>query len=177
MRRVLLLRGINLGGRNRVAMAALRDLLADAGFADVRTYLQSGNVVLSSEASPEQLAYECQERIAERFGLNVDVVARTGDELAQVVRRNPLAKVAKEPKRYQVTFCVDEPDSELAERLGALSANGEQAVVIGREVYAWYPDGVGRSRLASELAGRNLGVVATARNWSTVMALLSMVDE
>jgi uncharacterized protein (DUF1697 family) len=85
--------------------------------------------------------------------------------------------VAKEPKRYQVTFCAAEPDPELAERLGALSADGEEAVVIGREVYAWHPDGVGRSRLAAELAGRRLGVVATARNWSTVVALLSMVDE
>jgi uncharacterized protein (DUF1697 family) len=177
MRQVLLLRGINLGGRNRVAMAALRDLLADAGFADVGTYLQSGNVVLESEASPEQLAHACQERIAERFGLNVDVVARTGGELAEVVRRNPLANVAKEPKRYQVSFCAAEPHSDLAERLGALAAPGEEVVVIGREVYAWHPDGVGRSRLAAELAGRRLGVVATARNWSTVVALLSMVDE
>src|SRR6478752_8373067 len=112
MRQVILLRGINLGARNRIAMPQLRELLSGAGFEDVRTHLQSGNVVLSSDLSPAQLAQRCQQLIGERFGLEIDVVVRTRDELAQVVRRNPLGDVVVEPKRYQVSFLEKELGDE-----------------------------------------------------------------
>src|SRR5919201_3050471 len=101
-RRIVLLRGINLGARNRISMPDLRELLGGAGFEDVRTYLQSGNVVLSSTASPKRVARECEALIADRLGLEIQVVVRTRNELAKVVKRNPLAKVAVNPKRYQV---------------------------------------------------------------------------
>src|SRR5712691_10363854 len=141
MRQVVLLRGINLGAHNRVAMPQLRELLSGAGFEDVRTYLQSGNVVLGSEASPEQLARRCERLISERFGLEIDVVVRTRDELAQVVRRNPLGEVAREPKRYQVSFCATEPDREIVSKLAARAVEPERFVAIGRELYAWHPAG------------------------------------
>src|SRR4051812_29217107 len=96
---VVLLRGINLGSRNRVAMAELRDMLTDAGFGDVRTYLQSGNVVLASDASPEEIRTDVERLIADRFGLEIAVVVRTRDELAEIVERNPLRDVATDPKR------------------------------------------------------------------------------
>jgi uncharacterized protein (DUF1697 family) len=89
VRQIVLLRGINIGPRNRISMAALRELFTSAGFDDVRTYLQSGNAVLSSDADSERLAQECERRIMQAFGLNVDVIVRTRDELAGVVRRNP----------------------------------------------------------------------------------------
>src|SRR5262249_10826126 len=108
VRQIVLLRGINIGPRNRIAMPALSELFTTAGFDDVRTYLQSGNVVLSSDAESERLAQECERRIAQAFGLNVDVIVRTRDELAGVVRRNPLEEVAVNPKRYQVTFLQSE---------------------------------------------------------------------
>src|SRR5215471_15974037 len=98
VRQIVLLRGINIGPRNRIPMPALRELFTSAGFNDVRTYLQSGNVVLSSDADSERLAQECERRIAQAFGLNVDVIVRTRDELAGVVRRNPLEEVAVNPK-------------------------------------------------------------------------------
>ena len=176
-RQIILLRGINLGARNRIAMPELRELLASAGFDDVRTYLQSGNVVLWTTASPEQLARDCERRIAERFGLDIKVVVRTRDELADVVRRNPLGDVAVNPKRYQVSFLAAEPDPETVRKLAAAAVEHEQFVVIGRELYAWHPDGIGRSRLWALLAGGGLGVTATARNWTTVTNLLAMADE
>jgi uncharacterized protein (DUF1697 family) len=176
MQQIVLLRGINLGSRNRIAMPELRTLLTDAGFDDVRTYVQSGNIVLSSNASPEELARECQGRIAERFGLEIDVVARTRDELAEVVRRNPLGEVAVNPKRYQVSFLATELDPEVTRKLAGLAVSPERFVAIGRELYAWHPDGVARSRLWAQLAGRGLGVAATARNWTTVTTLLAMAD-
>src|ERR1700726_80732 len=98
MQQVVLLRGINLGARNRIAMPALRELLTSAGFDHVRTYVQSGNIVLGSDATPERLASQCRELIAQRLGLDINVVVRTRDELAEVVARNPLSEVAVEPK-------------------------------------------------------------------------------
>jgi uncharacterized protein (DUF1697 family) len=129
-RRVALLRGINLGPRNRIAMAELRALLADAGFDEVRTYLQSGNVVLESDASPEQVACECERQIADHFGLDIRVVVRTRDELARVVQRNPLAEVAVDPKRYQVSFLADELDRDVVDMLNAA---GRRTGASGRD--------------------------------------------
>ena len=158
-------------------MPELRELLAGAGFDDVRTYLQSGNVLLSSKASRERLARKCEREIAGRFGLDIEVVVRTRDELAEVVRRNPLGDVAVNPKRYQVSFLAAEPDPEVVRKLAAAAVPPEQFVAIGRELYAWHPEGVARSRLWALLAGRGLGVPATARNWTTVTKLLAMADE
>jgi uncharacterized protein (DUF1697 family) len=176
VRQIVLLRGINLGARNRVAMAQLRELLTNAGFDDVRTYLQSGNVVLSSDASPADLAQECEHRISSALGLEIAVVVRTRSELARVVRRDPLGDVADDLKRYQVTFCSSEPDPALVRRLAERASDTERFASLGRELYAWHPDGVGRSKLAAQLGGKALGVTATARNWTTVTSLLQMAD-
>jgi uncharacterized protein (DUF1697 family) len=170
--KVAFLRGINVGSRNRVSMAELREQLANAGFDDVRTYLQSGNIVLSSKASPASVARRCEEAIGERFGLEIAVVVRTRDELADVVRRNPLGDVAKDPKRYQVSFLDAEPDPALVDKLAEVAAASERFEVIGREIYAWHPAGVARSKLWTLLAGKGLGVTATARNWTTVEKVL-----
>jgi uncharacterized protein (DUF1697 family) len=174
--RIVLLRGINIGPRNRIAMKDLRELLADAGFDDVRTYLQSGNVVLSSGKSAERVARECERRIAERFRLEIDVVVRTRNELAKVVRRNPLGDVAANPKRYQVSFLDGKLGRETVRKLEAAALPAERFVVVGREVYAWHPGGAARSKLWALLAGRDLGVTATSRNWTTVTKLLELAD-
>lgn len=176
MRQIALLRGINLGPRNRVAMPELRGLLAEAGFSDVQTYVQSGNVVLSSDARPDEVARACERLIAERLGLEIPVVVRTRDELAAVVRLNPLRAVASNPKRYQVSFLEAPPAPEIVERLESVRAEPERLAVHGREIYAWHPEGVARSKLWAALAGKALGVTATARNWTTVNALLELAE-
>ena len=158
-------------------MPELRSLLADAGFEDVQTYVASGNVVLSSGLGAVKLGAQCEKLIAERFGFDVDVIVRTRDELAEVVRANPLAAVADNPKRYQVSFCDGEPDAAALEKIMAAAAPAGMLVAIGRELYAWHPDGVGRSKMWNKLAGSGLGVRATARNWTTVTALLEMASE
>jgi len=158
-------------------MPELRAMLADAGFEDVQTYVQSGNVVVRTRVSPSKLGAQCEQLIAERFGFEVDVIVRTADELAEVVRLNPLADVADNPKRYQVSFCDAEPDRAAVEQIAAAAAASEKLVAIGRELYAWHPDGVGRSKMWTKLAGKTLGVRATARNWTTVTTLLEMAGE
>lgn len=174
---VVLLRGINIGPRNRVSMPELRELLTGAGFGDVRTYVQSGNIVLTSRMSAQRVARECEGLIAEQLGLDIAVVARTRDELAKVVARNPLAKVADDPKRYQVTFMDGTLSRDVLRKLEDAAVPSEQFVVSGREVYAWHPSGVARSRLWARLAGPGLGVNATARNWTTVTKLLELASE
>jgi uncharacterized protein (DUF1697 family) len=176
MRQIVLLRGINLGARNRIAMPALRELLADAGFGDVSTYLQSGNVVLSSALEPQKLARRCERLIERELELKIAVIVRTRDELARVVRRDPLGKLADDPKRYQVSFCSAAPDAEAVGKVAESAVSGERLIAHGREIYAWFPDGVGRSRLAARLSRQDLGVTATARNWTTVVKLLALAD-
>ena len=158
-------------------MPELRSLLSDEGFEEVRTYVQSGNVVLASARSPGSVAVQVETLIADRFGFDVAVIVRTADELAEVVARNPLGDVAVEPKRYQVSFLESEPDPDVVARIAALAADSEQLVSIGRELYAWHPAGVARSKLAAKLAGSGLGVRATARNWTTVVTLLEMAQD
>jgi uncharacterized protein (DUF1697 family) len=157
-------------------MPELRTALSEAGFADVRTYVQSGNVVLTSRASPAKLAAQAEALIAEQFGLDVDVIVRTGEDLAEVVARNPLGEVASDPKRYQVGFLEAEPDSSAVERIAQLASGGEQVVAVGREVYSWHPDGAARSKLWAKLAANGLGVCATSRNWTTVTTLHEMAS-
>jgi uncharacterized protein (DUF1697 family) len=172
---ILLLRGINLGARNRIAMPELRDALKEAGFADVRTYLQSGNVVLAGGAKGESLAGMVHALIEQAFGLDIAVVTRTSAQLAKVVERNPLGKIAKDPKRYQVSFLEAKPSLDVVRRIEDAVAPTERVVIHGREIYAWHPAGVARSKLWALLAGKQLGTTATARNWTTVTALLDLV--
>ena len=176
-RLVVLLRGINLGARNRVSMPDLREALEAAGYDDVRTYLQSGNVVLTSTAPPKKVARDCERLLANRFGLETAVVTRTRTELARVVERNPLEGVAKDPKRYQVSFLEAKPTAKVVRELEEVAAGAEQVVSVGREIYAWHPAGVARSKLWTRLAGKDLGVTATARNWTTVTKLLELAGD
>jgi uncharacterized protein (DUF1697 family) len=173
---IVLLRGINVGSRNRIAMPKLRDALEDAGFADVRTYLQSGNVVLSSSAKVADVERKVQRVIANEFGLEIAVVTRTRAQLAKIVERNPLARVANDPKRYQVSFLDTKPSREVVRRIEAAADPKERVVVDGREIYAWHPDTIARSKLWALLAGQSLGVTATARNWTTVTKLLEVAE-
>jgi uncharacterized protein (DUF1697 family) len=158
-------------------MPALREALTKAGMKEVGTYLQSGNVVLSSDQAPEKLAARCEKLIKEAFGLDIDVVTRTRDELYEVVRRNPLGDVAVDPKRYQVSFLSKTLAPKLVKELADLATDDERFQAIGRELYAWHPAGVARSKLWARIAGRDLGVRATARNWTTVTKLSEMADE
>jgi uncharacterized protein (DUF1697 family) len=174
MRQVAMLRGINLGAKRRVPMADLRELLTDAGFANVETYVQSGNIALDSTAKPAALEGELAKLIGERFGLDVPVIVRSRRQLAAVVKHDPFGELAHDPKRYQVTFLAEKLPAETVHRLEAQATDSERLEVRGRELYSWHPDGAARSKLWNSTAGKGLGVTATARNWTTVLKLLEM---
>ncbi len=158
-------------------MPALREALGSAGMREVQSYVQSGNVVLDSDAKPDALAREVQSVIADGFGLQIDVLVRTRAELGKVVRHDPLGDVADQGKLYQVTFCAEMPDPAAVAKLAERAVEGERLLGHGREIYAWFPHGVGRSKLAAALGKRGLGTIATARNWTTVNKLLTLASE
>ncbi len=158
-------------------MADLRAVLSASGYANVRTYVQSGNIVLDAPAAPGELETATARLISDRFGFDVPVVARSRDELAAVVALNPLQEVATNPKRYQVSFLSEQLPDDVVQALQSAATGEERLVAHGRELYAWHPDGVARSKMWNALAGKGLGPVATARNWTTVTTLLAMADE
>ena len=172
-----LLRGINVGSARRISMPDLRDALAAAGLPGARTYVQSGNIVMASELSADRLAAAIDTVLAGKFGLSdVPVVIRTEDELARIVKLDPLRAVATADKLYQVSFLSEAPPSALAARLADAMSEPEQFVIDGREIYSWHPRGSQNSKLWRLLADRRLGVTATARNWTTVRTLLEMMQ-
>jgi uncharacterized protein (DUF1697 family) len=174
-RQIALLRGINLGSRNRVSMPDLRTALGEAGFEDVATLVQSGNIVLTSSKNPKTLEREITELVLGAFGVESATVVRSRDELEGVIERNPIADGPSAPKLFQVTFCSGEPDAGAVAKLAGQDFGDEQVVVIGREAYAWHPGGIQKSKLAREL-GKALGGAGTARNWNTVTKLLELAD-
>lgn len=174
---IALLRGVNLGARNRVPMADLRAHLAGLGYGDVRTLLQSGNVVLDAGAAPDRLAAELEHELADRFGVRSPVVVRTRQQLAKIVALDPLRDVVTEDKLYQVSFLSAKPAKGAIEKLAGADLEPERFVHCGREIYAWHPGGIHSSPLARLLSDKTLGVVATARNWRTTVKLLELASE
>ncbi len=174
-RQIALLRGINLASRNRVSMPDLRRALGEAGYEDVATLVASGNIVLTSAKQPKRLEREISALVRDEFGVEAATVVRTRDELAGVIERNPIPDGPSIPKLFQVTFFSEAPDPEAVERLLARDFGNERVEVIGREAYAWHPDGIQKSKLAREL-GKDLRADGTARNWNTVTKLLELAD-
>lgn len=159
-------------------MPGLRDALTDAGHGGVRTYVASGNIVLDDDGSSEEELNAAIERlIADRFGLQIPVVSRTADELAEVIANDPFPGIDCPPKLYQVSFLDRPADATKLAELEALAAPGERLAASGREWYAAFPNGIAKSKLAARMAARNVGVTATARNWKTVTTLHEMARE
>jgi uncharacterized protein (DUF1697 family) len=176
-RHIALLRGINLGPHKRVSMPELRELLTGLGYTDVRTLLQSGNVVLTSRVAPATLERDLTKAIVDSLGVESRVMVRTRDELAAVVELNPLGDVADDPKRYTVNFLSGEPDPDGVREIEAADLAPERFAAHGRELYSWHPEGIQQSPLVKLITERRLGVAATARNWNTVTKLLALADE
>jgi uncharacterized protein (DUF1697 family) len=174
VRYAVLLRGVNVGGRNKVAMAELRQILADCGYGDVKTHLQSGNAVLSASQSPDLLAADIGAAIAAQTGLKCAVMIRTGAELADIVTGHPLGREPENPSRYFVAFLSAAPDPAAAAALAAEDLGPDRAWVQGRHAYTWCPNGLAETKLTYAFLEKKLGVVATSRNWNTVRKLAEL---
>jgi len=172
---VALLRGINVGGNKMVAMAELRAALTKAGFSNVRTLLQSGNVVLDAAASsPAKLESQLEAEVKTRFSLDVEVHVRSGAELAALIEANPFAAEAKrDPSHLLVTFYKTPLDKAKVKAAQAAIAGPERLHAEGRHLYMVFPEGIGRSK-ATIVVGKVLGPLGTARNWNTVQKLAAL---
>jgi uncharacterized protein (DUF1697 family) len=177
-RYIALLRGINVGGNKKVAMSRLRELLERLGYTSVATLLQSGNAVFTSkEKDPARVVRQVEAAIVKEFGFDVAVIVRTRDELAAVIEANPLDGADDAPSKFLVTFLAGEPDRKKLGELDPAAYRPDEFRAAGREIYARFPNGMGRSKLALVLLGSaRLGVTPTARNWNTVRKLLELAD-
>jgi uncharacterized protein (DUF1697 family) len=172
---VALLRGINLGARNRVAMSDLRALLEKLDYRDVRTHLQSGNAVFTAAARSARAVETAVENAVEaELGLALRVLVRTAGQMAKVVAADPLGDRATDHSRYMVVF-LEKPVSaaQLADIDPAAYAP-EAFAVDGRHLYLWLPEGSHASRLARAMGEKRFGGAATLRNWRTVTKLAEM---
>ncbi len=174
-----LLRGVNVGGRNRLAMADLRSIAAELGFVGARTLLQSGNLVFRAPAADHAfLAGPLSAALSARLGLVAPVIVRARDALDAIVAANPFSQAARDdPARLLVVFLDSEPPPEGVAALMDLATAGEAVEIQGREAFIHYPEGIARSRLVQGAIDRRLGVMGTARNWNTVLALVALAAE
>ncbi len=167
-----LLRGVNVGGRQRVDMAALRDCLSEAGYRDVSTYIQSGNVLFGAPAVAEAtLADRMQRDLRRAFGLDVTVLIRSRAQLQRISTKNPWLRSRADPSTLHITFLGGTPSRAAARELAGRPSGADECVVAGREVYLRCPGGYGRTKLTNSALEHVLDVPATTRNWKTVLTL------
>lgn len=173
---IALLRAVNVGGRNMVSMPRLREVLAADGFGDVRTYVQSGNVVArSAQRSAAAVEKRIGAVIEREFGLTVPVVVRSPAELAAAIEANPFPEAAvQRPKLLHVTFLAGDPDAAGVASIHRDDLTREVCRVEGRQLYLDYVDGVHGSKLTPAYFARRLGVEGTARNWRTALAVAEL---
>jgi uncharacterized protein (DUF1697 family) len=174
-RYVVLLRGVNVGGRGKIAMAQLREICASLGCTDVSTYIQSGNVVLDSVLSADELAQALGPAIEEAVGFAPQVVVRTPAQLAAALAGNPYPDT--DERFLHIGFMTKAPDKLAVDELGEVDVSPEAYRIVGREVYLNYVEGAGRSKkLAKVPFERRLGVGITARNLRTVQKLVELAS-
>jgi uncharacterized protein (DUF1697 family) len=175
---ICLLRGVNVGGHNMIKMDALRALCESLGHCDVQTYVQSGNVVFrTKERDITKVGKMVEDAIEKKHGFRPDVILRTTAEMREVIAKNPFAKrKGIEPGKLIVTLLADELGAETKKAVLALKPEPEEIRVRGRELYIYFPDGSGRSKLVPVLSKvmKNKG---TGRNWTTVSTLLEMAEK
>jgi len=175
---VALLRGINVGGNTRVPMAELRALCEEIGWTDVRTYIQSGNVLFRSEGAASGHEALLEEGIHRRFGMAVPVIVRTGSEWPFLVAGNPFPEAAlAEPNRLMLCLSKEPPRPDSEQALQARSRDGERVRLVGEALWIHFPQGSGTSKLAPSLINRLVGSPVTARNWRTAVQLRQMLAE
>ena len=171
---VAFLRAINLGPRNKVAMAELRAAFEGAGCTDVRTHLQSGNVLFHArDRSPATLRRKLERAVKESCGVESTVVLRTWAELRRVAASHPFGD---DTSKSAVTFLAEKPTAAAARRLRELDAAPDEAKLVGRGLYIHYPRGIQGSRLTGAMVEKTLGVAGTNRNWRTVARLAELID-
>jgi uncharacterized protein (DUF1697 family) len=176
---ISMLRGVNLGPHNRIKMDALRAMYESLKLEDPRSYVQSGNVIFrTKERNGPALAKIIRGAIQKKFGCCPEVILRTADEIRKAIATNPFPEEAKkEPSKVLVTFLAAEPPSDAEANLAKFKGFPEKLRLNGRELYIYFPNGAGRSKLPWSQVDKLLKVTGTARNWNSVQAMLAIAEE
>jgi uncharacterized protein (DUF1697 family) len=176
---ISMLRGVNLGSHHRIRMDVLRAVYESLGLRAVQTYVQSGNVIFQTkDRNLVKLAQQIADGIEKEFGFRPAVIVRTSAELRQVIVANPFAKrKGIEPSKLLVTFLAMEPSPAAGEELGKIKADPEELHLVGREIYIYFPNGMGRSKLPWARIDKAVKTSGTGRNWNTVTKLLDMAEK
>lgn len=173
---VAMLRGVNVGG-NTIRMERLRELWSELGFKNVRTYVQSGNVVFEAGGSPSSCSLLIEQRLAGETRLPVTVILRTSAQLRATLAGNPFLKEAGiNSSRLHVTFLADTPGSDALKRLSTINAGADRLSLSGKEIYLHCPNGYGGSKLSNNAIEKLLSIRATTRNWNTVNKLYEIAS-
>ena len=175
---VSLFRGINVGGNQLVKMDALKELHTSLDLQDIQTYIQSGNVVFTSDnPNVTQIQKDIEYGFAQKFGFQVKVMVRTADEFNKIIENNPFQnQPVKESKFVVALFLASDPVSTALEDIKMTYTGPEEIHIIGKEAFIYYPEGQGRSKLTNTFLEKKLKTVGTARNWNTVLRLQKMME-
>ena len=173
---ISMLRGVNVGGHRKIKMIVLREICTALGFKNPQTYIQSGNVVFESGVTDGvRISEAIEQAIEEAVGFRPNVIVRSTGEMAAVVAANPFAKRDDlNPAKLVVLFLSGHPGQEVQDKIAGMASDPEEMVLLGRELYIYFPNGMGRSKLSLAMVERTLKMPATGRNWNTVLKLLEM---
>jgi uncharacterized protein (DUF1697 family) len=176
-RYVALLRSVNVAGHGRLSMDELRRSFATLGYADVTTYIQTGNVLFAtSSKSQKKLVADITTQLEHDFGTSPAVLVRSIDELAAVATTSPFPQKAADPARHHVTFLAETPSRQRLAAFDPPPSGRDELTIVGREVYVHTPDGYHATKLTGTYLERHLGVMSTTRNWNTVTKLLALAQ-
>ena len=167
-----ILRGINVSGQKKVNMAELRQLLSNKGLDNLQTYIQSGNIVFTSEIGVEHLEEIVQSCILNHFGFEVPTLIIPASKLDLIITENPLHNI--DTNKLHVTFLTQLPDRQLVDALPFSANSNEEYKIVGDVIYVYCPDGYGRTKINNMFFERKLKSIATTRNWKTCLKLREM---
>lgn len=176
---ISMLRGVNVGGHNRIKMDELRNVYSSLGLLEPRTYVQSGNVIFKTrERDLARLATRVEDQVESTFGFRPGVILRTASDVRDVIAANPFSTRRDiESNKFHVMFLARQPGTDVRAAVLGIEADPEELRMAGRELYLYYPNGMGRSKLQPALIERTLKISGTCRNWNSVTKMLEMAEK
>jgi uncharacterized protein (DUF1697 family) len=171
-----LLRGINLAGKNALPMKELARMFGDSGCTEVRTFIQSGNVIFKAQSGAQKITEVIKGNIENRFGYRIPIILRTSEQLRKTIRDNPFLAAGVDEKALHVYFLASSPDASAIAGLDPARSAPDAFHALGNEIYLCLPNGMARTKLTNAYFDSKLSTICTARNWATVLKLAAMME-
>lgn len=176
---IAMLRGVNVGGSQKIKMDVLKTVCTSLGLRDVKTYIQSGNIIFDEGgADPKTLARRLEDAIESSFGFRPAVILRTASELRKVIAKNPFAgRAGIDPSKLLILFTASAPTGMARDQVLAMPCHPEEIKINGRELYVYYPNGMARPKIPLARIEKTLQCASTGRNLNTVSKLMALAEE